>query len=216
MSQAVVNMLAKKVLSDAAQKNINAKDPFFEEVKVNDRHGNAKVKKQKKGIPPGVSQHDAKILMSVRKRAYWLDLSLFNLCGIRFGWSAVIGLFPGVGDIIDAIMAYLFVYRKAILVEGGLPGALQSRMLLNIAMDFGIGLVPFLGDVADAWFKANTRNAWLLEEYLIKKAEAERRGGGNIERGVEQMLDGPAPARTKPGRHGAGEDMEMGVINNGR
>lgn len=112
-------------------------------------------------------------------------------------------------------MAFLLVYRKATQIEGGLPPALQSRMLLNIMLDFGIGLVPFLGDVADAWFKANTRNAWLLEEYLVKKAEAERRGGGSIDRGAEAVLDEPLPAMTKKGRT---PDVEMatGPANGGR
>lgn len=54
-----------------------------------------KVKKVKKGIPRGVSDHDTRILKSVRRRAYRLDLSLFNLCGIKFGWSAIIGIIPG-------------------------------------------------------------------------------------------------------------------------
>lgn len=70
-------------------------DPFFEEVKTTDRKGNQKIKKQKKGVPAGISQHDGNVLMAVRRRAYRLDLSLFNLCGIRFGWSAIIGIIPG-------------------------------------------------------------------------------------------------------------------------
>lgn len=70
-------------------------------------------------------------------------------------------------------MAWFLVVRKARQIEGGLPAALYSRMLFNIVLDFAIGLVPFLGDVADAWFKANTRNAWLLEDYLLKKTQAE-------------------------------------------
>lgn len=49
-------------------------------------------------------------------------------------------------------------------------------MMFNIALDFGLGLVPLLGDIADAIFRANTRNAWLLEVYLTKKMEAERVG----------------------------------------
>ncbi len=48
-------------------------------------------------------------------------------------------------------------------------------MLLNIVLDFALGLVPFLGDLADAVFRANSQNAWILEEYLVKKAEEEGR-----------------------------------------
>jgi hypothetical protein len=62
-------------------------------------------------------------------------------------------------------------------IEGGLPQQLRARMVFNIMVDFAIGLVPILGDVADALFRANTRNAWLLEAYLTKRAQAQKQGG---------------------------------------
>lgn len=52
------------------------------------------------------------------------------------------------GDALDAFMA-MMVYRTCQQVEGGLPAAVQSQMMLNIVVDFFIGLVPFLGDLAD-------------------------------------------------------------------
>lgn len=110
-------------------------------------------------------------------------------------------------------MAYVFVYRKAQQIEGGLPTAIQTRMVLNIVMDFCVGLVPFLGDIADAIFKANSRNAWLLEEYLVNQA---RLGRENNPEKIEEILSHPAPAPA-PVRlqddspyHG---DPEMGIIN---
>ena len=42
-------------------------------------------------------------------------------------------------------------------------------MLVNIAADFLVGLIPFIGDLADAAFKCNTRNLRLLENVLDKK-----------------------------------------------
>jgi hypothetical protein len=42
-------------------------------------------------------------------------------------------------------------------------------MYTNMALDFGIGLVPVLGDIADAWFKCNTRNNIVLERYLRER-----------------------------------------------
>lgn len=42
--------------------------------------------------------------------------------------------------------------RKAAKIEGGLPNAIKSKMLVNIVLDFGLGLVPFLGDIADSIF----------------------------------------------------------------
>jgi|SRR5277367_2831333 len=42
-------------------------------------------------------------------------------------------------------------------------------MYSNMAFDFGIGLIPVVGDIADAWFKCNTRNNILLERFLREK-----------------------------------------------
>lgn len=58
------------------------------------------------------------------------------------------------------------VVRTAEGIDGGLPMALKHRMRFNVALDFAVGLVPFLGDVADAIYKCNTRNAILLERHL--------------------------------------------------
>lgn len=43
----------------------------------------------------------------------------------------------------------MMVLRTCQQVEGGLPAAVKSKMMFNIVLDFGIGLVPFLGDIAD-------------------------------------------------------------------
>lgn len=72
------------------------KDPVFEHVPATRLDGTptGKTKKVKRALPPGLSDHDAQILTKVKRRAYKLDLSLFSIAGIRFGWSSVIGLVP--------------------------------------------------------------------------------------------------------------------------
>jgi len=80
----------------------------------------------------------------------------------------VIGIFPGVGDALDAFMAVM-VMRTAQQVEGGLPADIRSKMVFNIILDFVIGLTPIIGDIFDAMFRANTRNAVVLEKYLRNK-----------------------------------------------
>jgi Domain of unknown function (DUF4112) len=65
----------------------------------------------------------------------------------------------------------MMVLRTCQQVEGGLPNEVKAKMLFNIILDFGIGLVPFLGDIADALFRANTRNAVVLEKFLRAKGE---------------------------------------------
>lgn len=126
-------------------------------------------------MPVGISEHDGKVLTKVKRRAYRLDMSLFNICGIRFGWSSVIGIVPGyvfapyfisrscgkaanslnsIGDAIDAFMA-LMVLRTCEQIEGGLPSDIKAKMWFNIVLDFGIGLVPFLGDLADGKYHSD-------------------------------------------------------------
>ena len=45
-------------------------------------------------------------------------------------------------------------------------------MLINNAISAGVGLVPVAGDFVLAIYKANSRNAALLEEYLRIRGEA--------------------------------------------
>jgi hypothetical protein len=97
-----------------------------------------------------------------------------------------------IGDAIDAIMA-LMVVRTCTQVEGGLPGSVKMMMLFNIALDFGIGLVPFIGDLGDAMFRANTRNAIALERYLLKQGKKRLAGRAiNITQNEEEVISGDA------------------------
>lgn len=126
------------------------------------------MKKVKKQIPDFIPEHDAKCLASAKSLAYKMDMALFSFAGVRFGWGSVIGIIPELGDIIDLYFA-LQVYRKCKGIEGGLPSGLQTQMVINIIIDFVIGLIPFIGDLADAAYRCNTKNVLLLENHLRKK-----------------------------------------------
>jgi hypothetical protein len=63
----------------------------------------------------------------------------------------------------------IMVLRTCEQIEGGLPLNIKMEMYVNICLDFVIGLLPFLGDIADALFRANIRNAVVLERYLHEK-----------------------------------------------
>ena len=59
---------------------------------------------------------------------------------------------------------------------------LRATMIMNIVIDFAVGLVPFLGDVADALFRANTKNAVALEQMLNNRVKAlEKRPGAHAD-----------------------------------
>ena len=90
----------------------------------------------------------------------------FRIPGTRFtiGLDPLIGLIPGLGDLIGAGVAIWIVAEAAHL---GVSGFVMLRMLLNIAIDTLGGAVPVVGDVFDALWKANLKNVRLLERHLL-------------------------------------------------
>ena len=82
---------------------------------------------------------------------------------ITFGLDPIIGFFfPVAGDAIGAVIS---AYIVIVSVRYGLPKAVIARMIFNIAADFVVGSIPFLGDAADVAWKVNTRNLRLLNRY---------------------------------------------------
>jgi hypothetical protein len=84
--------------------------------------------------------------------------------GRRIGIDAIIGLVPGLGDVVSGGLGVLVVARG---VQLGLPGVVVARMLVNVALDFVIGSIPIIGDAFDLWFKANQRNVGLVRRYSL-------------------------------------------------
>lgn len=82
---------------------------------------------------------------------------------MRFGFDAVVGLLPGIGDLaVAALSGY-------IVVEGlglGAPKRVLLKMVKNIAVDAALGTVPVIGDLADIQWKANRKNINLLIDHF--------------------------------------------------
>ncbi|ODV80364.1 uncharacterized protein CANTADRAFT_233914 [Suhomyces tanzawaensis NRRL Y-17324] len=187
MSQLVYQYFLKKTKLDHVVNMGPDEDPYFEEIPADELHFYQRQgAKRKRRLPNFISHHDLKVLDSVKRKAYRLDLQL-SLCGLRLGWAGVIGLIPWIGDCI-ALMLALQVLKKAREVEGGLPGSLELRMMANIMFDFGIGLIPFVGDFINILYKCNSRNFILLEAHLIKKHQK------NNPPGSAALAGAPKPA----------------------
>ena len=77
----------------------------------------------------------------------------------RFGLDALTGLVPAAGDALTLVLGLATV---ALAVYYKLPWRVIVTMLANLLADFFIGLLPVVGDLADAKFKAHTRNVALL------------------------------------------------------
>jgi hypothetical protein len=81
----------------------------------------------------------------------------------RVGLDAVLGLVPGVGDALSAVIASYIIWEARQL---GLPRWKIARMIGNVAMDTTLGAIPLAGDVFDVFFKANERNLRIIHEHL--------------------------------------------------
>lgn len=84
---------------------------------------------------------------------------------VRFGLDALLGLVPGIGDVITTAMALYIVHEARQL---GAPGLVIARMLANVALDGLVGAVPVLGDAFDVMWRSNRRNMRLLQEWLAR------------------------------------------------
>ncbi|RYO89681.1 hypothetical protein DL766_007218 [Monosporascus sp. MC13-8B] len=179
----MTSFVVKKLFGEYAKNHFGGEDPYFEYVPATRLGGrpSGKLKRVKKALPPGISEHDARVLTKMKRRAYRLDSGLGTICGTRVGWDSVIGLFPVVGDVLAFLLA-LMVIHTAKQVEGGLPFTLKARMYALALVDFIVGLIPFVGDIADAIFKSNNRNTIALEAYLREKGIKNlRRRGSALE-----------------------------------
>lgn len=85
----------------------------------------------------------------------------------RFGLDAVAGfLVPGLGDALANVTNVLLVVHA---VRHGVPAPVLLRMGINALLDSLWAAVPLLGDIGDAWFKANRRNYALLQRYAQER-----------------------------------------------
>ena len=84
---------------------------------------------------------------------------------IRFGIDGLIGLVPFAGDVLTGLLSSLIVIAAWFR---GAPPILLARMLANLAIDVGIGMIPLLGDAFDIAWKANRRNYSLLSRHIAE------------------------------------------------
>lgn len=165
-------------------------------------------------IPPELSDNDREILRHFRKRAYQWDMWFDRCCcgGLRFGWSAVIGLIPVIGDVLEVLIA-LNLVRSAYKLDDGLPKRLYSLMITNIAIDFAAGFIPVLGDIIDMFYRCNTRNAWILDQHLARKAagiaKARKRAEASMRNPALGEKGGGMPQGTQFAR--PNNDLEQGM-----
>jgi Domain of unknown function (DUF4112) len=82
---------------------------------------------------------------------------------IRFGLDGIIGLVPGLGDVIVGVLSLIIPIAAWIR---GVPYITLIRMATNIGIGVLVGSIPLLGDVFDVVWKTNRRNYLLLQRHL--------------------------------------------------
>lgn len=93
----------------------------------------------------------------------------------RVGLDPVIGLVPVVGDAMGTIVAAVVLGEA---VRNRVPIHILFRMGWIYLVDALLGLIPFVGDVADAAHKATSRNLRLLDRTIAdgKRVHTDARG----------------------------------------
>ena len=107
-----------------------------------------------------------KNLKRIRKIARLLD-SAIGIPGtkIRFGLEPILGLIPGGGDLVTALISAYTIY---LATSFGLEKQEIFKMMRNVAIDTLVGSIPVAGDLFDAYFKSNIRNLKILEQHIAK------------------------------------------------
>jgi hypothetical protein len=109
-------------------------------------------------------------LDALRRFARLLD-SAFVVPGTtyRVGLDPVLGLVPGIGDLVSPLFALGILWQARDL---GVPRVVQIRMIVNVMIDGLLGAVPLVGDLFDFAWKANSRDMALLEQHAAREQPA--------------------------------------------
>lgn len=91
----------------------------------------------------------------------WLMDSSIQIGPISIGLDGLLGLIPGLGDVLSSLVSGLIVVRA---MQHGVHRAAIVRMLLNLGIDSLVGSVPLVGDFFDFAYKANVKNLKIYRE----------------------------------------------------
>ncbi len=121
-----------------------------------------------------------KALLKAQKLANLLDTAVkLPFFPIKIGLDSIVGLIPGAGDAIMLFVSLRIVWLGKSL---GMPKALVAQMVKNSAIDFGLGFIPFIGDIVDVFYKANQKNVRIMERWWVSENK------GNVDAATQEKL----------------------------
>lgn len=109
----------------------------------------------------------------VERMAWVLDdaIEIPATGGRRVGIDGFITIVPGIGDAVGVALS-MVVVTAGVLAGASWPTIV--RMLINVAFEGVVGLIPFAGVVFDLAYKANDRNVRLIEADLADRKGTRR------------------------------------------
>lgn len=132
------------------------------------------MKRQKSRFDQDAIPEELKWIESLTKL---LD-SKFKIPGtsITFGLDPILGVIPGVGDVVSFGISSLLVLS---MIRHGASREVVIKMLMNLGLDTVTGTIPVLGGIFDVFYKANVRNYNLLKQHQVE-GKHEGKGWGLI------------------------------------
>jgi hypothetical protein len=133
-------------------------------------------------VSPAVKKEIAERIAPWAERlAYYLD-DWIRIPGtnVRFGLDAVVGLIPGVGDVVTGTGSIALLL---LALKRGVPTAGLLRMVLNIGVDVLGGALPVVGDAFDVAWRSNRKNLDIIKRYA-EDPDAEPTAGDKLFVGI--------------------------------
>src|SRR4030095_6645895 len=107
-----------------------------------------------RNVTPGPERERRSFEDPLAEQLAWLMDSSIGVGRFSIGLDALIGLIPGLGDVLTTMVSVVIVGRA---LQNGVHHSAILRMLFNLGIDTAIGSVPIVGDVFDATYKANVK-----------------------------------------------------------
>lgn len=142
-------------------------DPYLEVIPDSElKFWQRKGAQRTRGIPESLPLEKSTKLKHVQKMAYLMD-ACFSRIGIRVGLGGLLGVLPVIGDYL-VLLINLYILRKTTALDD-FPQRIKTEMMLNLLLDFGVGLIPWVGALFTVAYRADTRNFKLARDYMAKK-----------------------------------------------
>jgi hypothetical protein len=90
--------------------------------------------------------------------------TLFKIPGtnVRFGLDPILGLIPGAGSPLSAVISLMMIARGA---QQGVPHIVLGRMGVNVLLNAILDAIPVIGGPLSIFYRSNARNMELMQKH---------------------------------------------------